>query len=207
VGMAAELRDHRHEMTEQTRQDLLTILAGQSDEVAAIVEDLLVAARSDPTAISFETRPVDLWIEIDSVLAGRRAALDVEGVKPPLITGDSQRVRQVLRNLLLNAERYGGDQIRLVTGETDGFAYVEMRDDGEPLAEDDRVRIFQAYERGRVQDAAGPMGMGLGLAVSRHLARAMGGELQYDHDGTESVFRLDLPLRSTAAPAETVRSH
>ncbi|MFQ5554917.1 MAG: hypothetical protein ACE5GC_06055 [Acidimicrobiia bacterium] len=62
-----------------------------------------------------------------------------------------------------------------MTGTEAGFGYAEMRDDGEPVPSGDRERIFDSCERGAHDHHPDHvMGMGLGLSVSRHLARAMG---------------------------------
>jgi signal transduction histidine kinase len=72
-------------------------------------------------------------------------------------------------------------------------AVVEVRDDGDPIHPDERERVFEAYQSGG--DVPGRTGsMGLGLTVSRQLARLQGGDLTYSHDGAESVFALTMPL-------------
>ncbi len=75
----------------------------------------------------------------------------------------------------------------------DTVAVIEIRDDGEGIPPESRERIFIPYYR----DPAGcehPTSIGLGLAVSRDLARLMGGDLTYRYEDGESVFALDLPL-------------
>ncbi|MEX1271202.1 MAG: ATP-binding protein, partial [Acidimicrobiia bacterium] len=111
---------------------------------------------------------------------------------------DPVRVRQIVKNLLTNAVRYGGPQ-RGVTVRTEGRAVVvEVTDDGPPLAADFVARMFEPYER--VGGNASPESVGLGLTVARTLARLMGGEVTYHHDG-RAVFRLTLPvMRDGATP-------
>ena len=78
-----------------------------------------------------------------------------------------------------------------VTTDAD-MASFEIRDDGAPLPPGERERIFEAYERSAEGGVVGSVG--LGLHVARLLARLMGGDLTYDHDGNDSIFRLTLPL-------------
>ena len=111
---------------------------------------------------------------------------------------DSLRVRQIIRNLAVNAGRYGGDRQRAIIYERGGEAVFEMYDSGAPIPDDARERIFQPY--GRAHDSAGTTAsVGLGLSVSRQLAGLMGGSLEYLYDGG-SVFRLTLPA-ATRQPA------
>jgi signal transduction histidine kinase len=106
--------------------------------------------------------------------------------------GDPERVRQIVRNLISNALRYGGDTIRVEVLSADSNSRVLVCDNGTPIAEEDRERIFQPYQR--AHDAPGlPDSLGLGLAISRQLAQLMGGDLTYRHHNGESVFELALP--------------
>jgi signal transduction histidine kinase len=100
-------------------------------------------------------------------------------------------VKQIVRNLVVNAERYGGPGRRMVVEGSGASAVLEVRDDGPPIPHEEHERIFEPYERG--EDRPGvTAAVGLGLAVSRRLAILMEGDLSYGHDG-ESVFRLSLP--------------
>ena len=77
---------------------------------------------------------------------------------------------------------------------TDGDARtLEVRDNGEPIPATRRDQIFAAYQRAHQPIKGTPQSVGLGLTVSSTLADLMGGSLEYDHDGTEAVFRLTLP--------------
>jgi signal transduction histidine kinase len=124
---------------------------------------------------------------------------------PPLTT-DSDRVQQILVNLTSNAVKFtgaGGVHLRVqaVAAEPesggDGPAAVEFRviDDGPGISLDDRKRIFEEYEQ--VKGTKG--GTGLGLPISRRLARALGGELRVESEvGVGSVFVLRMPALQPA---------
>jgi two-component system sensor histidine kinase EvgS len=106
--------------------------------------------------------------------------------------GDPERVRQIVRNLISNALRYGGDTIRVEVLSAGGNSRVLVCDNGPPIADEDRERIFQPYQR--AHDAPGlPDSLGLGLSISRQLAQLMGGDLTYRHHNGESIFELALP--------------
>ena len=112
---------------------------------------------------------------------------------------DPGRVRQIIRNLIVNAQRYGGRTIRIVVHEDEWTARIEVRDDGKALPFHQWESIFSRYFRSQ-QTPGVKASVGLGLTVSRELARAMGGDLTYHHDG-EAVFTISFPLVTAPASA------
>jgi len=197
VGLSTELSDSYDEFTPDEAQDLLKMIANQSLEVATIVEDLLVAARAESGTLKVSMAPVDLHLEAKNTLRGLDIEQEVDchtvGVVPT-VYADSGRVRQIVRNLLVNARRYGTGPIRVVVRDTGDEVLVEVRDHGDPIPNDEVDRVFERYYRAR-QTPGVTASVGLGLTVSRELARLMGGDLTYHHDG-ESVFTLSLPRAS-----------
>jgi signal transduction histidine kinase len=201
LGFTEELR--RMEVVDEEGKPYLDVVAEQSAEMAAIIEDLLVAVRADLDIFTVVDHPLRLDQEVAAVVR----SLEPRVSKPisveagaAVVSGDSGRVRQIIRNLIVNADRYGGDNVLVRLAAADGFGVVEVRDDGTPIDEELRDRIFLAYEStGRIQGRTSALG--LGLSVSRRLATLMGGSLDYDHVDGWSVFRLTLPAaaRSLAA--------
>lgn len=197
------------------RADMLAAIAEQSQEVSTIVDDLLVAARADIGELTVAAVPINLRAQAAQVLeiVDQDKSIGVHG-EAPKASGDPARVRQILRNLFTNAKRYGGDHISVDLGShSDGLASLVVRDDGDPIPEEDRERIFESYQRAHNQPGMAES-IGIGLAVSRRLARLMNGDLTYRHQDGHSVFELSLPLdvpsdmeshRETAAPAAAAR--
>ncbi|MDJ0954290.1 MAG: PAS domain-containing sensor histidine kinase [Acidimicrobiia bacterium] len=194
VGLSTELSDAYDDFGKDEAQDLLRMIADQSVEVATIVEDLLVAARAESGSLKVSVEPVDLHLEAKTTLRGLDIEEEVDchtvGVVPT-VYADSGRVRQILRNLLVNARRYGATPIRIVVLEAGDAVNVEVRDHGAEISPEEQQMIFDRYYRAR-QTPGVTASVGLGLTVSRELARLMGGDLTYHHDG-ESVFTLSLP--------------
>jgi signal transduction histidine kinase len=115
-----------------------------------------------------------------------------------LACADSARVRQILRNLLTNAKRYGGPEVRIDFAEGIGWTEVVVADNGDGVPRHKQEAIFQSYESAhRPTDEVSSVG--LGLYISRNLAQAMGGNLEYVYDGTWSHFRLRLPSAPSSA--------
>ena len=205
VGLSEELRDGRHHMSSEELDELLELLASESMEVSTIVEDLLTAAKVDGGAVTVAVDDVDLAVEVNTVLRsfGERPIL-TEADTPAIARGDATRIRQVLRNLLVNAHRYGGPKISVRVSATSDAVSVAVSDNGPPLPEHQRAAVFERYYRAGQQQGL-TASVGLGLAVSRELARLMEGDLTYHHDGTNGVFTLSLPIAVTA-PHEVHRA-
>lgn len=200
VGLAEALRNDWAQFSEAELGEFMTLITEQGAELGNIIEDLLVAARADIGTLSVKPVVRDIAEELQSVLslhapkAGGRLFVPVRGDRAEVIL-DPLRFRQVLRNLITNALRYGGDHI---------WAEVEVRgqrvvasivDDGSGVPVGSEHAIFEAYGRGS-NSVATPSSVGLGLAVSRQLAELMQGDLQYRRVGGQSRFELSLPLAS-----------
>jgi PAS domain S-box-containing protein len=192
LGMAFELRDHADEFAPEEAGQFISYIAEQSRELSNIVDDLLVAARSDDT-LAVRAEVLDLRDEIGRMIASNPSGLHPE-VRIPgrvLAWADPLRLRQIVRNLLTNARRYGGPNVAIEAGRTTTGIFLRVVDDGVGIAPVDREKVFQPYTRA-TGDAAMPGSIGLGLPVSRRLARLMGGDLVYRFEGY-SVFELTLP--------------
>jgi signal transduction histidine kinase len=197
IGIAAELRDANGSIDEAERHELLGLVADQGLEVSRIVDDLLIVARSDAGNLIVATRPVDLRAEATRAAQAIDPNITIESSGSPVVVADPQRVRQIVRNLITNAQRYGGPTIRVVVVDEGARGTLEVRDDGEPLSSSSRSEIFEPYTRAK-QRTGVTASVGLGLTVSRRLARHMGGDLVYDHDGSETVFSLTLATSNRA---------
>lgn len=192
VGLAHTLADEGETLSADERNEFVGILVEQSEEVAAIVDDLLVAARAETGHLSLVVEEIDLSEQLAAALPCEWSFESV-GPKAPLVIGDPIRIRQILRNLISNAQRYGGSNIRIGLSSDPTMGRVSIQDDGQPIPPGQRETIFDAY--GRAHDRPGRTdSVGLGLTVSRQLARLMGGDVSYSHHNGWSTFALSLPL-------------
>lgn len=189
------------------QEALLALVSDQAHEIGYLVEDLLVGARADIGRVTIEVEQCNLVELAATVVDSAQIPATLDHLPDVvLVRADALRVRQVIRNLLVNADRYGGTDRRIVVRDDGEAAYLEMRDSGAALPPSDQQLIFEPYSQSRHRTAA-PGSTGLGLAVSRKLAELMGGSLDYHHDGSESVFRLELPAdgaHSHAGGAQSV---
>jgi signal transduction histidine kinase len=113
------------------------------------------------------------------------------------VRADGDRLQQILLNLLTNAIKFterGGVTVSCSAG--GGFASIHVRDTGRGIAEDQLQRVFDPFVQVDAESVDPTQrGVGLGLAISRDLARAMGGDLTVESRvGEGTVFTVTLPL-------------
>ncbi len=195
VGFAQELKGKLAEFSPPEMETFVSLIAEQSMEVADLVEDLLVAARVDIDKVAVAPEPVVVKEQIEAVLSAWPAdavrRVDVRGEHEKAFA-DPVRLRQILRNLMTNAHRYGGSSIEVEVAARGELIAIEVRDDGPGIPQRDREKIFEPYHRAHRFEGQ-PASVGLGLTVSRQLARLMGGDLTYRYEDERSVFELSLP--------------
>ncbi len=202
AGFASLMADSRHasddpgEMVEFARA-----IADATDEALALVEDLSTSARLEAGTLSITTSFVELielarsvalkWIQTSSDAHFQAPADEV------LVEADELRVRQILRNLITNAKRYGGPNLQVRIGKSQAAGWIQVIDDGPGIPEDQQANIFKPYKQGG-ESLKPPDSQGLGLATSRELARRMGGDLHHERQAHTTVFQVTLPLASHA---------
>jgi len=172
-----------------------------AQQAVSLINDLLDLSRLDEDRL----KPVIRAIEPGSVAkraagrvtpaaGARHVALEVD-VAPGLPTceTDASRVEQILVNLLGNAIQHTPEHttVRLVVTARDPFVIYTVRDEGPGIAESEVERIFDIYATEKEGDMRG---VGLGLPLSRRLARLLGGDLRaFSHPGEGGEFILELP--------------
>ena len=200
LGFAELINDDRGRLSPAV-QEMAERLLDEANDMAHIIEDLLVAARAEIGAVGIELEQLNLAAVGHNAIGDLDRSFEVHRHDEPTVLADRVRLGQIVRNLASNAMRYGGDH-RSVHIYSDGMhGVIEVRDNGRAIPPQDRERIFEPYAR--AHDRPGmAASVGLGLSVSRQLARLMGGEVVYQRNGDESVFRLTLLLAQHAMQQE-----
>jgi signal transduction histidine kinase len=200
MGFAQLLRDETAQLTDEDRTEAIRSIAEQSFDLSALIDDLLIAARHQIGELSVTAVRTNPRAQVAQVLENwdHRVArtIDLTGEARPVLA-DPTRVRQIVRNLLSNAVRYGGPLVRILLASSDTTSSIEVRDNGTGIPAETTEAIFDPFVRVPT-DQPNPASVGLGLAVSRDLARLMDGDLTYRRDGGETVFELELPLADAA---------
>ena len=179
------LAENRLDGAERAR--LVADVQAQSEELSALVADLIELARGD------QPSPVREDVRLDALVAEavERARRHAPGVtfetalEPAVVDGVPDRLARAVNNLLDNAARHG----RTVTVSCDSSG-VRVRDDGGGIAPEDLPHIFDRFYRGA--DARGRPGTGLGLAIVRQVAEQHGGTATAANVGGGAEFELRL---------------
>jgi two-component system, OmpR family, sensor histidine kinase VicK len=210
-GAARTLVRHRNSLTPDRHEAFLQMIVTESDRLADIVDQILLASRIEAGQIEVTPEQVDAFEVARSVVDAValhapdrvRLFLDADnGLQP--VDCDPDRLRQVLRNLLDNAIKYspGGGDVR-VSLEPNGSAMrFAVHDEGigfEPAQAD---AIFERFRRLDPNLARGIGGTGLGLYICRELVERMGGRIWAEsRPGEGSTFYFELPLAREAVGA------
>jgi signal transduction histidine kinase len=193
-------------------RDLLRVAERNGRRLSALVRDILLVAQADAGRLGLDLRSVPLG---DLVAQAVVAAIPSAGAKDieleqdvranPWIRADSDRLGQVLDNLISNAIKFSppGSHVRVSLDVAGPCARITVADDGPGIPPDERERLFEPFYRARQATADVVPGSGLGLAVVKAIAEAHGGEVGVESEpGRGSVFRADLPLEEMDAPVE-----
>jgi signal transduction histidine kinase len=193
---------------EARRREYITRLRGEAERLGHLVENVLFYARVESGRGEAARETVDLQALLQEArprLAERAARADLEMAFAPPASGpfpvcvDRSAVEQVLLNLVDNACKYAArstpPRIDVHLETSQGRALVRVSDHGPGLSAAERRRLFQPFSKSDRDAANSAPGIGLGLALSRRLARAQGGDLSLDDSsGSGAVFVLSLPL-------------
>ncbi len=195
--------------SDDKRQQYLQTLKRESVRLARIVENVLSHARLSDLRGERTTTPIELdqavramapRLEARLAEAGLQLALDLPGA-PCTVDADEAALERILMNLADNAAKYAADatdkRVHLSLHADDHHATVQVSDHGPGIEPHVAKRLFQAFERGPADQTIGRPGLGLGLSLSRSLAREMGGTLEALHEpGHGAIVALTLPIVS-----------
>jgi two-component system heavy metal sensor histidine kinase CusS len=180
----------RRERSGEEYRQALTGIEAEVNRLAALVDRLLFLARADSGELRVVAEAFDLaQVAADVVASPRRPGKTVlvEGGPAPAL-GDRLLSRRVLANLVDNAVRHGGTNVRVRVARDGARATAAVIDDGPGLPAPVQARLFERFNR--VPDGAD--GFGLGLAIAHALAVAQGGRLRLE-GGPPTCFVLEMP--------------
>lgn len=191
-------------------QERLELVERSGQHLLGLINDVLDFSRIEAGRATFEEQPFDLTVVLEDVMRLCRAGAQAKGlamktdveVPERWVRGDATRLRQVLHNLVGNAVKFtdrGEVELRVrVHGER---LRIDVRDTGVGIAPEDLARVFEPFQQADNSYARRFAGTGLGLTISRELARAMGGDVTVESmPGQGTVFTLDLPWRPCDPP-------
>jgi signal transduction histidine kinase len=195
---------------EAARERVYPMMQRKTDELARLVDGLLTAARLERKSnLGSESRPVDASRAARAAVNRVRPRADLVGARVELTAPEGEMLAlaeedslaRILDNLLNNALTYSrGEPVVSVTVTTGETIDVRVADNGLGIPEDQREAIFERLVRVDRPEIGYPPGTGLGLYISRELARGIGGELVLESSAVDagSVFKLSLAPVGTA---------
>jgi signal transduction histidine kinase len=200
-GAAQTLLREDIEVPADVRRSLAEMIASQASRLTNIVNELLLARRLDRGEIELEHEAVDVAELSRTTIEAMRAQLpedvavevDVaEGVDRA--AGDAGRIQQVLVNLVDNAVKYGGSDVRVRVEQGREAIRILVTDSGPGIEPAEQQRIFEKFYRVDPQLRRAPGGTGLGLYISRELVDRMGGTLTVSsRPAAGATFVMELP--------------
>jgi PAS domain S-box-containing protein len=189
----------------------------QSQRLGRIANDMIEISRVTRGALSIEKQPVEVAQIVERAMEAARPAIDAARhsvsvelpAEPLFVSGDLDRLVQVLANLLDNAARYTPDGGRIVVLARREREHVELsvRDTGRGIPADEIGAVFQMFVQGRSPLRRVGSGLGVGLALARSIVELHGGsiEAKSEGEGKGAEFRVRLPA-SGAPPREEAQS-
>jgi len=176
----------------------LEIVHRNAQQLARIVDALVAAARLEAgaqhgTADAYEVA-ADVSEACASLVADEDVEIDIEQPERPVRLGvDADLAERILQPVLENACRYGATHVRVSIERRDSTVRYVVADDGPGVAGDEVERIFEPGVRGRLGEAGGPNGAGLGLSLARRLARSTTGDVEVLEGPGGGSFLVRLP--------------
>ncbi len=175
---------------EKTRREITRNI----QELDQLIDEILLSSRLDAGAEPLAREEIDFVGLVAEECAVTDASLTISKVGLPMVTGDPRLLRRLIRNLLENAERYGGGVPEVSIVVAVAGVTLDVADRGPGVPESERVRIFEPFYRvkgARERDG----GVGLGLALVREIAAKHGGTVEcLAREGGGSLFRVVLQL-------------
>ena len=212
LGFADLLTTSPKEQLSPRARESLERIKRNGEHLLGLINDVLDLAKAEAGRVEVRMAPVNVaqlaracLAEVDSLRAGKNLKLVVEVGDGPLDTlTDSQRVRQILLNLLSNAIKFTDEgEVALSVRSAQNEIHLSVRDTGIGIPAHAMKELFQDFHQLEAGDGRRYEGTGVGLALSRRLARALGGEIEArSEEGHGSVFTLVLPRVAPAASAD-----
>jgi len=173
------------------------VIETEARRLERLVADLLDLARLDAHEFSLTVRPTDAREVVETTVAGFRPAARDYGITLLVHPGDAvpadtdpERLGQIVANLVENALKYAHTTVRVDVARVDRGIEVRVADDGPGIPVDEQDRVFDRLYTARPV-AGRPVGTGIGLAIVRELAQAMGGTARCDAvDGAGAHFTV-----------------
>ncbi|MDQ3955980.1 MAG: HAMP domain-containing histidine kinase [Actinomycetota bacterium] len=205
LGGIETIRQRGNRLSPQQRKSMEEIVANQAQQLARLVDDLLVTSQLQAGKLALAPQMVDLEDVIkqalDAAASLRRDHLLELFIEPVRCEIDADRVTQIVRNLVENAFKYTPRRTRvaITSRATNNGIQIEVADEGPGIPAESKDSLFEAFSR-ISQTAAGRAGMGLGLHVVSQLVVAMEGRIDLNSSSRGTTFSIFIPAPVESQP-------
>lgn len=198
VGFLSLLDDDGDLLSARERIDMIAMTRQQADYMGRMVTDFVMLARDDLDQITITPSAEMLGDLVErSVVSADvpRQGLDVEVRSSLMVSVDSDRLQQVLVNLLTNAVRYGSGKVTITAVERHRDLFISVHDDGAGVPKKHQITMWDRFERAHHRFDASAPGSGIGLAIVSSLVTAHGGRVSYRRSEIlgGACFMVELP--------------
>ena len=185
-------------------EKLLTIVDRHANRLTLLIDDLLLLAKLDAGRVAFNLQPAALRLAVQEVVEdlaprAKEREMHIENTLPSglIAQADTERLRQVLSNLIDNAIKYGRPAGKItISGRAldEKFVEVCVQDDGPGISPESRPRVFERFYRADKARSREQGGTGLGLAIVKHVVQRHGGDVRVESEpGQGASFFFTLP--------------
>jgi signal transduction histidine kinase len=202
------------QLDEKAAARALDVIVRQSNAQVQLIDDLLDVSRIITGKMRLDVRPVDLRTVVESALDAVRPAATAKELRvrasldPNVgpVSGDPDRLQQVVWNLVMNAVKFtprgGRVDVQLASG--DAHAEIVVRDTGRGIAADVLPFVFDRFRQADSSTTRAHAGLGLGLALAKHLVELHGGTLSAHSEGEDkgATFIVRLPAAAPETGAD-----
>jgi PAS domain S-box-containing protein len=214
IGWARMLQSGR--LDQDSAAHALEVIERNAWAQKQIIEDILDVSRVITGKLQLNLTPVDLVTIVDAALDAVRPAMEAKEIKIEtfidsslrLVSGDPDRLQQVVWNVLSNAAKFtpAGGKVEIAVGQNNAHAEIKVKDTGPGIDPTFLPHVFERFRQADGSTTRTHGGLGLGLAIVRHLVELHGGTIGVHNrnDGPGAVFTIRLPLPSGELRAESL---
>jgi signal transduction histidine kinase/CheY-like chemotaxis protein len=190
----------------------LEVIEKNVSSLSELIDDLVDVSRVVSGKFRLDVRPIDLASSIKAAVEAQRPASDAKQIRLTIVlderagvvSGDSERIQQVMWNLLSNAIKFTpkGGRVQVVLGRAESHVEIAVSDSGIGISPAFLPHVFEPFQQERDGSKRRHGGLGLGLSIVKHIVELHGGEIVASSPGAGqgSTFTVKLPLLGTGEP-------
>jgi signal transduction histidine kinase len=205
IRMFAEMLKEKRQPDETKQQKYFDIMVSETERLTRLINNVLDFSRKDQGKKHYNMATLDLVSLCRQIFENQRVRLEENGFKTNftapsstlLVCADEEAIKQVMINIITNAEKYSADrkEIEIAVFSNLGFVCVDIKDRGIGISSSDAKKIFEPFYRVDDRLTAKTRGTGLGLTIAKQIIEDHQGSIFYfSHAGGGSIFEIRLPV-------------